>query len=135
MNTIFDVRISPLFCFAVSGLSTSKEVRDIFIDLVEKVLEMCAAYGWRAAETEAFFAARMSQDVPCVTQLHTNYIDNALANLISLATVRTAFPKLTTVSTEFLCEMHPSWHRVVVGVQLAVARLFNDISVALQIAE
>jgi hypothetical protein len=40
-----------------SGLSVTKEVRDIFIDLVEKVMELCAAYGWRATEINAFFVA------------------------------------------------------------------------------
>lgn len=44
-----------------SGLSSSKEVRDLFIDLVEKVCEPFANLGWSSAEVGIFFDAMVEQ--------------------------------------------------------------------------
>ena len=88
------------------GLSLNKEMRDIFIDLVEKIMEPCAAYGWRSNDAEAFFIA-----------------------------VREAWPRLTSLDPTLVRRMHASWYRLTIGIQLTTNRLFNDISVALQIAK
>jgi len=86
------------------GLTHPKECRDIFIAIIEKIMEPCVSYGWRATDAETFLIA-----------------------------LRECWPRLTTLSPSFVQKMHVSWYRLTMGLQLAALCFFNDISVALQL--
>ncbi|KJE93598.1 fibroblast growth factor intracellular binding protein [Capsaspora owczarzaki ATCC 30864] len=65
-SALFERKMFPLFktllrnLFAIaSGLSQSKELRDIFIDLLEKFVEPCREADWTVAELEAFLSSTM----------------------------------------------------------------------------
>ncbi|KAL7749874.1 hypothetical protein RI367_004750 [Sorochytrium milnesiophthora] len=79
-----------------AGLSQSKEMKDIFIDLVEKVVEPCIAMGWTQPDVDAFFQALISQ-----------------------------FGTLTSLQDNYKSRYHPSFARLLTGVQLASSRLFG----------
>jgi hypothetical protein len=78
-----------------NGLLQQKEVRDLFINLVEKILEPFVNAGWQVSEMELFFT-----------------------------TVIREWSSLESLSPSFTRRMAPSWERLLTGVQLSATRLF-----------
>jgi hypothetical protein len=85
-----------------SGLAHTKMSRDLFLNLVEKVVEPCVSAGWRQSDAEAFFEA-----------------------------LEDAWQKLILLAPDQVKRHDKSWRRLVCGIRLTVVHLFNDISVAL----
>ncbi|KAI9190158.1 hypothetical protein H9P43_001591 [Blastocladiella emersonii ATCC 22665] len=79
-----------------AGLSQSKELRDIFVDLVDKVVEPCAGLGWTLGDVEAFFDALERQ-----------------------------FATLPGINSRQRRRFHPSFARLLMGVKLATLRMFR----------
>lgn len=79
------------------GLNNAKEVRDIFLTLIEKVMEPCVSFGWRSPDCVSFLTA-----------------------------VRECWPKLNGVPTVVQRSLYVSWYRLTMGLQLAAVRFFND---------
>ncbi|KAI8848973.1 acidic fibroblast growth factor binding protein [Chytridium lagenaria] len=56
----FKVLLRNVFSIG-SGLSYTKELKDIFTSLVEKVLEPCQSFGWSASDVELFFTLAIQE--------------------------------------------------------------------------
>ena len=78
-----------------AGLSQSKEMKDVFVDLVEKVVEPFVGLSWGQQDVEAFFQALIKQ-----------------------------FGTLTSLQDNYKNRYHPSFARLLTGMQLACSRLF-----------
>jgi hypothetical protein len=85
-----------------SSLVHAKSIRDLFLNLVEKVVEPCVAAGWRQSDADAFFEA-----------------------------LEEAWCKLILLPPDQVKRSEKSWRRLVRGIRLTAIHLFNDISVAL----
>lgn len=76
-----------------AGLSQSKEMRDIFVDLVEKIVEPCLSIGYQPSDLDCFFQALLREFSSLSIREKTRY--------------------------------HPSFARLLTGIQLACLRLFK----------
>jgi hypothetical protein len=84
------------------GLSQPKEIRDLIIDIVEKIVEPCASFGWRKTEIDCFFDA-----------------------------INGGWTEVGALPQEFIELKRPSWDRLTAGIRLITLRLSNDLSAAL----
>lgn len=87
-----------------SGLLQPKEIRDLIVDIVEKIVEPCSNFGWRSAEVDCFFTA-----------------------------IGDAWGELTCLPAEQIKSLQTSWDRLVLGTKLVSLRLFNEVFAALSI--
>ena len=78
------------------GLGYSKEIRDLFIDILEKIVEPCQANGWKESDIDAFF--------------------NSL---------REAWGKLSTIPAATTERLQSAWNRMATGMQRVSKRLFR----------
>ncbi|KAI9146392.1 fibroblast growth factor intracellular binding protein [Paraphysoderma sedebokerense] len=79
-----------------AGLSQSKELRDIFINLVEKIVEPCIALEWTAADLESFFDIMVNQ-----------------------------FSNLGCMNAQSKQQYQPSFARLLNGIKLASIKLYS----------
>ncbi|KAI9593813.1 acidic fibroblast growth factor binding-domain-containing protein [Syncephalis fuscata] len=59
-----------------SNLTNAKEMRNLFITLLEKIVEPCAAYGWSPAELDTFFTALLDGFNDCLATAATTTTTN-----------------------------------------------------------
>lgn len=78
------------------GLGYSKEIRDLFIDIQEKIVEPCQSNGWRVTDLDCFFSA-----------------------------LREAWGKLTTIPPPSIERLQSAWNRMATGMQRISKRLFR----------
>ncbi|KAG0226217.1 hypothetical protein BGW41_004256 [Actinomortierella wolfii] len=77
-------------------ITQPKEVRNIFIELTEKLVDAFLAVGWSPADTELFFEGLIVE-----------------------------FPQLTSLTVRFRERYDSSWTRLVKGIQLTTIRLYR----------
>jgi hypothetical protein len=79
-----------------AGLSQTRELRGIFVDIIEKVVEPCAGLGWGLPELQSFFD-----------------------------TLEKQFAAIPSLNSSDKRRYHPSFGRLISGVKLASVRLYK----------
>jgi hypothetical protein len=90
-----------------NGLAKPKETRNLFGNIVEKIIEPAVSCGWRGSDFDCF------------------------CNALILSWDKVNLSGLSNIDVDRIPRYQQSWRRLIIGIQLASLRMINDLSVAI----